>query len=130
MKINHNSKKLRLYHLIHCMEHDYRIVVTTDKQHYSVGEEMRINFWLNETFESPVFIMIKSPSGLIVTHMKIDPPIQSTETIAFECGGPKMNVNGDYMIRVSCGEICTDTVFQYHDWNIKGNHNSYQNPYL
>ena len=57
------------------MEHDYRIVVTTDKQHYSVGEEMRINFWLNETFESPVFIMIKSPSGIIVTHMKIDPPI-------------------------------------------------------
>jgi hypothetical protein len=99
------------------VKQDLRIVVNTNKSYYSEGEELRINFWINDELEPPVHVKIISPKHKVVSYMKIEYNLQSTETIAFECGGPKMNVNRDYKVRVSCGDAYTDTVFEFYSTN-------------
>ncbi len=73
-----------------------------------------IHFWLNESFASPPILVIISPLNEIVTHMNMGMDLKRTETIVFACGGPKMTVNGDYTIRVCCGNVCSDIMFEYY----------------
>lgn len=96
------------------MKTDPRIIVSTDKQFYSEGDEIKIHIWFNHAFSLPATLTILSPTGRTIdsSGLKTDP--QTTETFAFTCGGPLMFENGYYTIQVKCESAVSEMMFEYY----------------
>ena len=101
------------------MKTDTRIVISLDKQFYSEDDEVKIHVRFNKKLFIPANLTVLNPAmekfyGTIINTGK------DIETFVFLCGGPLMITNGYYIIRVQCGEIISEAMFEYYK---KGNQN-------
>jgi hypothetical protein len=91
-----------------------RIIISLDKQFYSVDDEIKIHVWFNNVFFSPAILTVLSPFGRKIDSTHLTTKVGITETFAFTCGGPFMFENGYYTIRVECDNFISEKMFEYY----------------
>ena len=108
------------------MKTDTRIVISINKQFYSYNDEIIIHIFFNKKIIHHTILTVTSPTGIEVSSAFVDSFENTTETFTLICGGPKMNENGYYIIRVQGIDVTSEVMFEYYK---KGNQNPFSNDY-
>ena len=96
------------------MKTDSRIIISIDKQFYGEDDEIVIHVWFNHNFYSSASLTILSPIGRTIDSSGLKTDANTTEIFAFTCGGSLMFENGNYVIRVECENVVSETIFEYY----------------
>ena len=107
------------------MKTDTRIIISTDKQFYSDGDEIKIHMWFNKQFHSEATLSVLSPSKKMVDSAVLKINKDTTETFALTCGGADMFESGYYTIRVECDGVKSETMFEYFH-SVKKSHDNWR----